>query len=244
MEEQGQSTSLRTEQIMEFLDGAVKYNNEREVLGNRQTVVGVKNFMFANYGEFISDETRIRVEGLEGNMLILSNKYFEKLYTQLNISPHYEEFMVAAFSVPSIGFMVFRDPLEIWQAAPEEFRQTVIDTFGHQDGIEGYFGTTILIDNMIHEVFHFFHAPGLPESFVEFGIRYYQSMLSRGLGLPDLHSTQKDLMLSRLYEHLVTRYGDTIHKIFFGQSVDEKIRLPILMAVSRSAKNMQLPFLN
>jgi hypothetical protein len=79
-------------------------------------------------------------------------------------------------------------------------------------------------DYLSHEVLHFFQAPNfhnLTESkraFLETAIAYYQpQVMDKIKTSPRVEEPElEDLKRQEFYQHLLGKYGDDVHKMFFG----------------------------
>ncbi len=184
------------------------------------------DFMMNNFGHFMREDIREKTKGLEDRLIITNpsgmNKILQEALKGGRTRGYKGVAEPSAFTFLREGVMVLCSTEDQWEKIyTEEERQALVQSAGrNEDEVRRYFGMLTLSAATIHETLHQFHDPRLPYNFAEFGITFYQGRIISQLGLPDLQSSKTVYMLRGLYAHLIERFGDDIHKVFFNLDSD------------------------
>ena len=88
---------------------------------------------------------------------------------------------------------------------------------------------------IVHELIHLY-SPSLelPLRFEEAGAYFYAYHLIKSIDVVFVSLNEpNDTKLRNLYQKLINKYGNDVHKLFFGQEVDEKIRNSIFEEIQK-----------
>ena len=116
---------------------------------------------------------------------------------------------------------VFGDPgLNVWDdSMSEEQKQQTLEIFKDDiqdlDTVKRAMGNIYSYNLFFHEICHFYQTKGLPLLFSESGAAYYETEVATkktGAGF----TSEEYEAGAVFYKSLVEKYGDDVHKFFFG----------------------------
>ena len=96
---------------------------------------------------------------------------------------------------------------------------------------EAFLTYLILTVYTAHEMVHGYSDLSLPVAFKEYGARYYTKKVAEGcleVFGADFFEKPRDLTMRNKYAQLVEKYGDDVHKLFFGTLKDSRLKYKIL----------------
>lgn len=132
---------------------------------------------------------------------------------------------------PSGDFIVFQNPDIYWEKLYPTYplvrpQSELIQQYGLENA--KLYSYAILAGTVVsHELIHKAQDLSLPELFYESGARYYQYNLADG-NTRNLLLQQQDIKMINYYDSLVKKYGEPVHKMNFGQSINPITKIRIL----------------
>lgn len=112
----------------------------------------------------------------------------------------------------------------------QENKEECLEHFGSLEKAEEELLGAYRNNVITHELLHLYNSSlASPSIFSEAGAYFYTYQLMKGLFVS--LNALNDPKLRSLYQELIDKYGDDVHKLFFGQEVDEEIRNSIFTEV-------------
>lgn len=224
MESSEQLTPLGKDQIDTLKQETSIVSPETENMYYKPVAKATVDFMVNNFGHLMRSDIRERAYGLEDRLIITDSEGFKKIRQEAlkgdrKVGSEGQSVESDAFTLLPEGFMVLLSTKDQWEKVfTGDERKALIQSAGRNEGeVKNYFGTITMASAIIHETLHQFHDPRLPYNFAEFGITFYEGKIIPQLGLPDLTKSRKAVYLFRsLYAHLIEKFGDDVHKLFFN----------------------------
>jgi len=178
-------------------------STEREL---REIVGVIQNSIINLWGEYIPEEKRD--VDVSHKTIVASSEFYEELGVLLDSS-------ILRQILPSLSDRISGRK------------------FGESGGVfnRDFGGVSLLPDDVFerdnsaielcrrlsHETVHHFHNPQLFSSFLEIGAWYYASMIMESaFNIPP--QTELELAVRGFYENLLEKYGDAVHRIYFGNT--------------------------
>lgn len=129
---------------------------------------------------------------------------------------------------------------DLWGLLDEKTQIRLKKREGGFENAKNYVRQTTNRYLLSHEIAHMYQDPNLPVWFMECGAHYYARtlMMEKGWGKFD---TEDYIRLSNFYQTLVGKYGEDVHKLFFGQLDDKSRREEILAEFTEDVQKCILP---
>lgn len=174
----------------------------------------VAAIMVDKYGQFMPKAKRKVADGIEHRLLLLEKDSFQTFYDAW-IPREEQDYPIAAVFRKGL-ITVLRDPYEAWNDIPEDERARFVEFFGseHEAKKEVMFGN--LVSNIAHETVHQFQDWTNPELFFELGTRFYKQEVMREIGYGYGMDKFEERRVNFYKELTEKRWGDDVHKLFFG----------------------------
>ncbi len=210
----------------------------------REVAVNINNEIIHQYGSYIPQETIVKVGGVEERILITNTETFEQFHyewdkiTTDRSRLYYPEVTATVFTNGQV--MAFEDPTKAWQRLSKETQVDAISRFGSEAEARGVVAFTAIADFLCHEVVHQYQDENLPKFFKELGAYFYQRQIATALHFSFLIFDLDEARI-QYYNSLLNRFGEDVHKIFFGSLLDSKRRTEILSSVTKDDINELFP---
>ena len=128
---------------------------------------------------------------------------------------------------------------DMWSAVPESVREEFARNAGGEEKAKRILQSMVAHWLVLHEISHVYENRGLPLWFAEAGAYHYsrQSMKEHKWGgIRSQHEAAADF-----YQELLAKYGDDVHKIFFGQIEDKLVKQKVFSEFTEEKKNALFP---
>jgi len=206
----------------------------------------IKDEVMQRYGRFLSESTRERLKGIEERIIVTDRDSFEQFSQAWQPGPvrrgkePIPPPWITATYIPKGQLIVLKDPKESWDLIGAEEQEELIRHYGDERAARKAAERMVLIDNVVHEVIHQCEDTELPTSFLELGTIYYQQPIMRKPGEAVMVPKGEEKRVA-FYSHLVPKYGDAVHKLFFGTLIDPIQRAAILSELTPTVINKLFP---
>lgn len=186
----------------------------------RQKAIAIQAEVVNQYGEFIPPSTLHKTKGIEDRIIVCSGNGFQ-LFDQAWTSTRVKEPMRIRGKIYRNGYlMVFDDPLHTWEFIDEEAREREIrrgTRAGYtQEQVKIALCRIYLHRSLGHEIIHQYQDWSLHSGFLEPAVEYYVSEILERLGLNYFDQGEIQDAMASTYQFLIDRFGNDIHRIFFG----------------------------
>lgn len=128
---------------------------------------------------------------------------------------------------------------DIWKKIPDDMRKKIVDAAGGKKQAEEAIKNMTAHYIITHELLHLHQNKSLPLWLSEAGAYYYTREImkkNKWGGLNSAYDSAADF-----YRELLEKYGDDIHKIYFGQSRDKEKREKIFSEFTDEKRKMLFP---
>jgi hypothetical protein len=118
---------------------------------------------------------------------------------------------------------------DFWDQLPESVRLEGKLMFKNQFAIEDENIVASIINNMandnsyVHEITHLYQNTTIPRAFAECGAYFYEKELREQSPYGINIATTEEERFAPFYQSLLEKYGDDVHKLFFGSLEEELI---------------------
>ena len=123
---------------------------------------------------------------------------------------------------------------DIWEKIPQEMQKKLIDAAGGEKQAKKAIKNMAARYIITHELAHLHQDPSLPLWFAESGAYCYTQGTMKKNKWGELNSAQDEA--ADFYRWLLEKYGDDVHKIYFGQLQDRKKREKIIFRIYQGKK--------
>jgi hypothetical protein len=207
-------------------------------------LVGICNDgLLSHYGKFISEKHP--ADELERKFLIMDQETYEgfhdEWYNPQIITRYTEEGekgYMREYHGSEGGFVAgFLPQDQIWKVQSEDDKSRLVAQFGSEEEARATIKDLASMYITLHEVAHTYQNPELPLQFKEAGAYYYARAIMQkqqwGSFSVDNYDQPADF-----YSSLEDKYGDDIHKLFFGVLSEDPRTQKI---IGRARKTIQKP---
>lgn len=203
----------------------------------------IKHTFIETNRPFIPQHTLQELEAAEDRIVVMDRKSFETLhrvYDELTIGEVRSTERVMGTYFPDAKLMAFPNPYEIWDFTSPEVKESLIKQFGSEERAKKIEGLITLFDNLAHEIVHQFEDHSLPIAFRECAVRYYQRETVKKFQIGYAKEEFNEERI-KFYENQVQKYGEDVHKLFFGSEIDAVRKQTILAELSTEEINRLFP---
>jgi len=184
-----------------------------------------------DYGRFMPPETLEVAKTTDVRTLLVHNEDFHAIYNNWASDDD--------TSVDATGVMFHEGRLSIVQdfasqkensfnIPDEESKQKFIDiSKGDEEEARNHIAEMNMGSHLAHETLHQLHAQGMPTYFVESANFYYQRELDKDMPMYTFLPVDSAALAARIYQDTVEKFGDDVHKVFFGTNEDNDLALRI-----------------
>jgi hypothetical protein len=179
------------------------------------------------YGDLIPVPTRDLIEHIPDRVIVTDPEAFDTFaanWVSSEEAPHAS----AGGLFHGLGhIIVTKDPSIVVQNIPAGLVRRIAGRDG-PDRIVGPEAISVLYqDTLSHEPFHALQDQDLPWYVSEIGAYFYQTEIQDTQGIPGLDTLHK-VGAADFYGDLIDKYGDDVHRLFFGSLSDNIRRNQIL----------------
>lgn len=192
----------------------------------------VNGSLTERYDRFIPDDVLDYSAGIVDRFLCVSQSDYHGLY-QLWDNPSGEikdevESSRGFFEAENGRIIVFAEP-PFWNPSPDPSpeEQMALEKVGGVENIRRRIATTYFVNMLAHEIVHEYHEDDLPFSISEAGTDYYAENISAQFGVTYGYIIGYGDAPKAFYAELVSKYGDDMHKLFFGSPINPQIEQQI-----------------
>jgi hypothetical protein len=192
----------------------------------RDIAIAVKDSFAEKYRAFMVEGTTAKADGIEDRVIALEAEQFKTFYGEWDSSGDIPEDSVQGFTFPNDGIIALRDPKEFWGNFRSETQTFFSEHFGDEETAQKKVTEVLTHNYLAHEVIHQFQDDSLPNAFLEAGTYYYQRQMVKRYITDD--TTEK---IIATYAQALDAHGEDVHKLFFGQKVDQASKNKIIRNV-------------
>lgn len=184
----------------------------------------------SEYGKFIPQKTKVVNFDLGKRVIVTDDlTTFDKSWTP-NASTPLTPQEVNGISFQDGGLIVIENPERDWGRCCPHCKAKDIEILGSEPKARELYKGRYYTTFIAHEEVHQYQDWTLPDEFKETGAYYYTSILARKLG----HNPIGDELAAKrynAYEALLNKYGDDVHKVFFGsaENIRTKLKKPLIL---------------
>lgn len=199
--------------------------------------VGVKeivNTMLNLYGRFMPKECILRVRDAHQRTFVVNDNDFSLMYNEWSTNRDSREpEEVGGFCVYEGHVTIIRYPHSVsefrWETIPSETRTRWLEKYPDEIEARRAYSDVQSSFALTHETLHQFHTKNIPDFFAHCAIPYYQRELDKSLTFSGYTKNESYEIASEFYSILISKFGDVVHKVFFGLPVDNEKRDDIIL---------------
>src|SRR3989344_1323147 len=129
---------------------------------------------------------------------------------------------------------------DYWHMAPEDVRKHLINVMGSERNAMRYLQRVTARQIYTHEIAHLYQDSSLSVPFSEAGAYYYaRELMKRNKWGPPIGGGDDDA--ADFYGELVSKYGDDVHKLYFGTLLNKRKRRFILSELTKERVHELFP---
>ncbi|MBM3283144.1 hypothetical protein FJY90_02725 [Candidatus Gottesmanbacteria bacterium] len=170
---------------------------------------------------------------LERKFLMMDSDTYQRFYDEWYRTPLAVSYTAAEdkgymreYTEDEGGFVAGYIP-DLWDHIPSERQKGLIDKYGGVKRAKDVVKSRTSHYIITHEIAHTYQDDELPLTFVECGANYYARVVMKEKGWGKFSAGNFD-RLADFYEKLIDKYGDDIHRIFFGQDINAGLHQQVL----------------
>src|SRR5260370_14020255 len=194
------------------------------------------------YGNFIPKET-IEANHDIGNRVIVTDDIITlgKAWNPGFREPVKTEGL-AGYAFQRGGIIAVLNPEIDWGRCCPHCKAKDIEALGSEPAARELYKRRYYTTFIAHEEVHQYQDWRLPEAFKEMGAYYYTSHIARQLGHRPVGDDLADMRYNA-YEALLQKYGDDVHRVFFGATENPitKLRKPFILHEAFKQKDILFP---
>jgi hypothetical protein len=198
-----------------------------------RTVANAKRIIFDELAAYIPEETMQSTIGLESQVILTSGDILKDFYEGWSNEDATEELLGAAFPYPG-GIIIKNPPIE-WDTLPDEYKAEYAQWEGSEQAAHEAFDEANILYLALHETVHHFHGKSLSPVIKELGVNYFTEKLMRELCADNYRYAP--LPADAPYKNALDRFGDDVHRVFFGQEVDSEQEAAVIQFIYDEAAN-------
>jgi hypothetical protein len=199
-------------------------------LNNGLTDLGIEilDKLETMYGEFIPEETLEQSAGIVDRILCIApDRYQDFIDSWYPDKPKREGKSQGTFH-PKYGRIVaFQHPAEILKSVDSALTEEQMEEAGGRKNVYKNLLLMYFPNVLSHEIIHEYFAASYSLPFNESGTEYYTQQLHTQNGLPYGYLVGYGDKPKAFYAELVEKYGDDVHRTFFGSPVSYQTRRQI-----------------
>jgi len=180
------------------------------------------------YKDYLPDETIQRIPGLADRTIIMDDERFTNFFGAWYGDNGQASPTANGLYSSNGDIIAVRDLTDYWQQQQKMTAQLVstpgVRDLAHAKQIMENIGYA---ETVTHEAYHHLQDPSLPTFFQENGAYYYQQTTAESLNFGRLDSDER-AKITDFYKNLIDKYGDDVHKLFFGTLNNTERRTEIL----------------
>lgn len=180
------------------------------------------------YGEYIPEETLEQSAGIVDRLLCIApDRYQDFIDTWYPDTPKRGGKSQGTFH-PGYGRIVtFQNPAEIIKSVEEVLTEQQMEQAGGRKNVQKNLLLMYFPNVLGHEIIHEYFAASSSLPFNESGTEYYSQQLHTKIRLPYGYLVGYGDKPKTFYAELVEKYGDDVHRTFFGSPVTYQTRRQI-----------------
>jgi hypothetical protein len=196
--------------------------------------IGILDSLEEGWGNFIPEDTLDFSPGIVDRILCVGRDDYSKL-KRLWMNPSLEEIddvserSEAVFKARDGRMVIIQQPPEF--SLPETLsseEEAILQRFGGLEKARATVKMTYFVNALSHEIIHEYEDGANPFSFSESGSEYYASHISESFGVNYGSMMGYGEKPRIFYGELVEKYGDDVHRLFFGLLSNTQREDPIL----------------
>lgn len=188
------------------------------------------------YGAYIPDTVKDLNANINKRIVVVSQDDIEAIerqwYPESPVLDH-DDLRVHGFYSEKGHLIFVTHPEEIgshdWDRMPEEVRNNWLNIYGTPHRVKQEYGLHLFSGAAVHEIIHAYQPNHSNKYLSEGSVCYYHRELDRAhpeLVYHDPNPTYA--LLADIYAQFVKFYGDDMHRVAFGSTMDEEKRKQIL----------------
>lgn len=197
----------------------------------------------SSYGGYISEE---QDSTIAEKFLVMDKDRYERFYKE------WSEFPIAITYTPEeddrgygryfseAGRVVAGYIPDLWTSIPEQNQKKLIERTGNLKKARQYVENIVTRYIVTHYIAHMYQDPNIPLWFMECGAYYYARSVMREKKWGDMKSSSYDPKAD-FYQILIDKYGGGVHKISFGQPIDEERKQEVFAEFTDEVRNSLFP---
>lgn len=135
---------------------------------------------------------------------------------------------------------VFGSTSDSWRKLGDGEQQRLIAAHGSADKAASYVNSLYRRAGLAHELCHMYQDEDLPVAFLECGAHFYGVRVSL-LSKKDYIADENTDRVVDFYKGLIEKYGDDVHRVFFGAAADKEKREQILQEFTEDVQRRLFP---
>lgn len=213
----------------------------------KKVALDTKTLCLSAFKKYLPPKKISRLDGLENRIVIASSpevfKNFERTQIYDRRTKEDSLYLTLGRYIPmkdGKDFIVLQTPKFFWEEIYPQFpyarpKNDLIRLYG--EPLARAYALISLVGTVVsHEVLHGFQGNlNDPSYFIESAVRYYQSGLY-GENLQNLLFQDRDFAMVKFYQQLVSKFGEPVHQLNFGQLINPITKIRIFNEVRNQKK--------
>ncbi len=206
----------------------------------KEYVKVVKESVERQYGKYFGPQTLEQVKGIEDRVITFGDKesFTEYARGSLFSQPNRDlSHLVGLHTRKANGDLSVVQPVEGYPTRTGVQKEPVAESWkGTNKNAQQDDQLTEFKDTLVHEIVHGYQDDRLPSYFMECAVPYYVDKVLHDVPDSALRFYKQDKRIER-YDNLIKKYGESVHRLFFGSNIDSNLREKILATFKPSLVN-------
>lgn len=191
------------------------------------------------FGHFIPNSKKRRLSPIDKRIILTNTSnfcQFRETWTNKNFDrPHrkYTETLHGATYLNGY-FSLINDHKASWALLKQPIREKINAEYSNELEAQNFVIQLNKVTSIAHEMAHLYQNHHLPWLFLEVSASYYSHIISLKLGfkqsIDELFFGDNHLKMIVEYETLISKFGDSVHRLCFGSTIHSATRSSILRA--------------